>query len=219
MNLEVLKTALMIEKKGLVKGSWGNVSVRQGNKMWITPSGIPYSELKENDIVEIDLNTEEKLKGDKKPSSEMKLHRLIYLEFSEINAVVHTHSVYASAFAASETEIPCYIEDQAQIIGGRIPVAEYALPGTEELAQNAVKVLKEKEVFATLLANHGVVAIGRNLKEALMAAEIVEKAAQIAFIINSQNLQAQELSMEEIKLMRKIYLEKYSSNIVEEKEG
>ena len=208
MRDEVLRAALFISKTNLVAGTWGNVSARDEKYVYITPSGIPYDELSEEDIAVLDLDSEKQISG-KKASSEVKLHLEIYRRKPDIKAIVHFHSVYASAFASMRREIPCYVEDQAQIIGGDIPVAKYAPPGTEELAKNAAKALGDK--FGVLLANHGAVAVGRNMKEALMAAQIIEKSAQIAFIAGRNGVR---LPDEDIRSLRERYLESYSSHIL-----
>jgi len=208
---ELVETALKVQKAGLVRGTWGNLSLRQGAIVWITPSGMPYELLTSEDIVPVSLEDGKPLQNRRKPSTELLMHLKIYRRFPEINAVVHTHSIYASAFAAARTEIPCYTEDQAQIIGGRIRVASYAPLGTAELALNVVEALQDR--FAALLANHGAVAVGRSLREAYTAAEILEKSAEIAYILKSLSPRQSppELEEDEIAAMRKLYLESYGS--------
>jgi L-fuculose-phosphate aldolase len=207
---EIIKAIDYLEKKGLIKGTWGNLSIRINDKVYITPSGVPYDILKEDDISVLDLESQKHLSG-LKPSSEKSLHLEIYKNFPEINAVVHTHSLYASIFSALRKTVPCYIEDQAQIIGGEIPVAEYKLPGTLDLAIEAVKKFK-LGVYGILLANHGIVSIGRNLKEALIAAEIIEKSANIAYHVELMG-GGHPLSEDDIKWMRNLYIASYSKNI------
>ncbi|MCC5910112.1 MAG: class II aldolase/adducin family protein [Clostridiaceae bacterium] len=209
----IIDNGLKMIESGLVKGTWGNISVRKDDKLWITPSGIPYEGLTSDLIAVVDLKSGEQIDGEAKASSEMPLHRSIYLAYGEINGIVHTHSVYASAFAAIEEEVPCYTEDQAQIIGGSIPVAKYAFPGTDELGNNIVQALKEG-AYAALLAKHGLVSIGRNLQEAWTVAEIAEKSAQVASILKSMNKEVEGLCKNEVKEMREIYLKSYSKKIV-----
>ncbi|KAB3529198.1 class II aldolase/adducin family protein [Alkaliphilus serpentinus] len=212
---EIISGGRRILSSGLIKGTWGNISIRRGDTLWITPSGVPYDELEEESVAAIDMATGGQIAGNLPASSELLLHLKIYKHFPIINGIVHTHSIYASAFAALLEEVPCYTEDQAQIIGGDIPVAEYALPGTDELAENAVSALG-KGRFATLMANHGLVAIGRSLKEALTAADIAEKSAQLASIILSLNKNPKPLSHEDITLLREKYLGEYSKKIIKE---
>ena len=119
-----------------------------------------------------------------RPSSELWLHLEIYKNFPEARAVVHTHSVYASALAVAHKDLPPIIEDLAQITGGAVRCTEYALAGTKLLGQKAVEAMQGGR-SAALLANHGAVCWGRNLKEALATAQLLEKAAQIYCIAHS----------------------------------
>ena len=164
-----------------------------------------YEDITAEDIVTIGLEGEI-LEGSRKPSSEYLLHLEIYKNFKNINAVMHTHSTYASAFAVCREDIPPIIEDMVQIAGGSIRVAEYALPGTVELAQKVVKAMGDRN--ACLLANHGLTGMGRNIEEAYKVCLIVEKSAQIAYI--SKNLgEPFILSDKDIEIMREYYLNSY----------
>ena len=196
----------MIER-GLVAGTWGNISCRADRDNWIviTPSGRPYPELQTTDLVVVDLSGNI-LEGER-PSSETPLHLAIYQAHPEILAVVHTHSIYATACAVAGKAIPPSLEEMVQVVGGGVDVAQYALPGTAELAQNAVLAMGDKA--AVLLANHGAVACGPSLAEALLVAELVEKAAQI-HAIAGQLGGARSLSEEDILRMRRFYVENYS---------
>lgn len=203
---ELINIAHKLEVKKLVAGSWGNISVKVDNEVLITPSGLGYEILQPKDLVLLDLDGNV-LKGKHVPSSESKLHTAIYAACPEAGAIIHTHSIYASALAAMHKPVPAIIEDLVQIIGGRVQCAEYALPGTQELADNAVKALQGKK--ACLLANHGAVAWGKTLAEALMVAEILEKTAQIA-IICMQAGEAIELTQEDADIMHNFYNEHYA---------
>ena len=213
-SYEVIWAAQEIVKRGLVKGTWGNVSVREKSTVWITPSGVPYDKLDHDSVAVVDLKTEKQIGGKYKYSSELPMHLAIYRSIPEINAVVHTHSVYASVFAVLERPIPCLTEEQAQIIGGEVDVAEYAPPGTEELARNVVEVLKTGK-FAALLSKHGAVAIGRTINEALVAAEILEKSAQIALLALTIDREVKPLERDDVERLREIYQISYSKHIIE----
>ncbi|HCZ06033.1 MAG TPA: class II aldolase [Thermotogae bacterium] len=210
---EIVKTALKIKDAGLVRGTWGNLSVKDKNVIWITPSGMPYDLLTPEDIVPVDLEDGRVLHSSLTPSSELLMHLEIYHNFPEINAVIHTHSVYASVFAVARCEIPCYTEDQAQIIGGSVRVTPYAPTGTEELARYVVRALENR--FAALIANHGAVAIGRSLREAYTVAEILEKSAEIAYALKSMLPDEPPSELEEVEIahLRRVYLESYGKKI------
>ena len=192
----------LIEKK-LVAGSWGNISCRFSEEVAITPSGRGYETLEPEDIVILDKDGN-KLEGRHVESSESKLHVEIYKACPEAKAIIHTHSIYASALAAMHKPVPAIIEDMVQIVGGRVNCAKYALPGTQELAENAVEALGGRK--AVLLANHGAVCWGKNLDDALMVAEILEKTAQIAIICQGQAI---ELTQDDANVMHKFYEEHY----------
>lgn len=204
----VRKTAIYMLETGLVRGTWGNVSLLSDGKVYITPSGVPYDELETNDIAVLELETGEQIEGKLRASSEHPMHLQIYRDHPIVNAIVHIHSVYATAFACMRKSISCYVEDQAMILGGTVSVAEYAQPGTWELAKNVSKALKNN--FAALISNHGAVAVGRSLKEALVAAQILEKSAQIAYLVGGKGI---PLSENDIENLRGIYLKSYSKEL------
>lgn len=194
--------------KNLVAGSWGNISCRVDEKsIAITPSGRGYELLVPEDVVLIDREGAV-LEGKRIPSSELKVHTAIYNAYPEAGAVIHTHSIYASALAAMHQDVPAIIEDIVQIIGGRVYCAEYALCGTQELADKTVAALRGRK--AALFANHGAVCWGKNLQEALLVAEILEKAAQIAVICAGTGGKVYELSTEDADIMHDFYEKHYS---------
>lgn len=194
--------------KGLVAGSWGNISCRAGNgNIAITPSGRGYELLTPEDIVLLDAEGKA-YAGQRIPSSESRLHMAVYKAVPQAQAVIHTHSVYASALAAMRKPVPAVIEDIVQICGGRVDCAAYAFPGTQELADAAVAALAGRK--AALLANHGAVCWGKSLDDALTVAEILEKAAHIAVICAACGGRAYELAEDDAAAMHSFYEEHYS---------
>ena len=155
----------------------GNLSVydRQTGRMYITPGSFPYEDMTEDDMMVIDLDGNV-LEGKHKPSSEWKLHAAIYRNFEDVCAVVHTHSPYATSFAINHMNIPVVLYEIAWFLGGDIPVAEGALPGSPEVGENCVKVLKERN--GCLMGNHGAVALGGTLAQAYTRAVYIEDAAK-----------------------------------------
>jgi len=203
---ELLATAKAVVLEGLVVSPWGNLSLRTNKDSFlITPSGVDYNIMHADDLVEIGLNGKIK-EGKLKPSSEYHLHLEIYKARNDIKAIVHTHSSYASAFAVARKPLPAVVEDLAQIVGGDVEVAKYAPPGSETLAKNAVTALGKK--FAVLLANHGIVGVGRDMEEALRVVRVVEKGAKIALLSNILG-GAVLLEATDIKAMHDFYLNKY----------
>lgn len=115
--------------------------------------------------------------GKYKPSSEWQLHTEIYKSLNKVNAIVHTHSPYATGFAVTHKNIPCTLIEMVIFLNGDVPLADFAIPGTKEVGINAIKALKDRN--GCLLANHGVVTIGENLEQAHIRAIYVEDAAKI----------------------------------------
>lgn len=195
-----------IDKNSLVVGTWGNFSIRvEKDKFLLTPSGMKYSNLQISDFVLMDTNNKI-LDGDKKPSIEYHLHSYIYKIRNDINSIAHTHSDYAKIFSIARKPIPPVAEDLVQIVGGGVNISNYVLPGTEDLAKEAVNALKDK--MAVLLANHGLVCVGRDIDEALKVALVVEKNAKsiiLSYLIGGPVA----LSNEDVEIMRDFYLNKY----------
>jgi L-fuculose-phosphate aldolase len=178
---EVLAVARRMLDRGLVTGTAGNVSLRlrpEGKRalLAITPSSRDYYSLSAEDIQIIDFNAK-KVEGALPPSVEAQLHIGIYRARQDVNAVVHTHSVYATAVAVAGLAIPPVLDEQVAYLGGEIGVAAYAPSGTRELAKNAAAALADNN--AVILANHGAVGVGGSLDAAFHAAELLEKTAQV----------------------------------------
>jgi L-fuculose-phosphate aldolase len=211
-NIDSLKNQIVESGKkllaeGLVSRTWGNVSIRvDENYMLITPSGRTYNDMTINDIVLVNYHTS-KYEGEIKPSSEKELHCEIYRTRKEINAVIHTHQMNASTVAAARREVPPILDDMAQIIGPSVRVADYALPSTKRIVTKTVKALKGR--MAALMANHGAVCIGRDIEEAFVVCQVLEKACK-AFIEAEFLGGAKGINIFEAHLMHQFYLRKYS---------
>lgn len=181
MNYKKLLVAYgkkLLDKK-LVAGTSGNLSLRgQSDEIYITPSGMDYLEITEDDIVKINFMGEI-LEGVKKPSSEWMMHVEIYKNHPNYNAIVHTHSPIATAFAVSRKKIPLILIEMKPFLGGEIEVAPFKPSGSLELAKSLIPYLKKSN--SCLLANHGVVSCGKNIESAFLSAEYVEDAAKIYY--------------------------------------
>ncbi len=204
---KVIEAGLKMFQSHLVVGTWGNISSRvPGEKyMAITPSGVDYEVIKPEDIVIMDMEGNI-VDGDKKPSIEYPLHLAVYNDRSDVNAVIHTHSTYCTAMAMARKPIPAAAEDLVQIVGGDVRVSEYCLPGSQELGAAVVKAMAGRN--AVLLANHGALGAGKDLKETLKIVSVVEKTAQ-ATIFAQVLGGVVELTQEDIDFMRDFYLHKY----------
>ena len=204
---KVLETSLKMSRSGLSPATWGNVSAKDSESglIVITPSGIPYEKIHPKDLCVVDLGGNI-VDSRWKPSTELPTHLIFYRNKSWVNGVVHTHSIYATAFAALQKEIPVVVATLASGVGGSVPCAPYTKSGTEEFAKVALDAMGDKT--AVLLGNHGVVSIGSTLDDAYTVAELVENAAKIyhiALTVGKPNI----LSDEEAKKIREKYLTKY----------
>lgn len=183
----LLDTVRWLMARGLYAGTSGNVSVRAGAGLLITPTGIPCEELDAASMVPLGLDGEAldgeardgAARGRYAPSSEWRIHRDIYRDRPEVGAVVHTHSTFATAYACLRRPLPAFHYMVAKAGGNEIRCARYATYGTEALSRHALAALVGRR--ACLLANHGLVAVGADLGAArLLAEEIEALAAQYA---------------------------------------
>ncbi|GHB28979.1 aldolase [Streptomyces xanthochromogenes] len=158
---ELIDTARRTAAEGLVVGTSGNVSVRVGELILVTPTGVPYDRLGPADTVAVDLDGRQVL-GTLRPTSEIPMHLAVYRS-TDARAVVHTHAVHATAVSTLVTELPL-IHYMAAALGGPVRVAPYALYGSEELAGNMLRALDGRT--GCLLQNHGTVAHGTSLAQA-----------------------------------------------------
>ena len=179
-KLAVVEAGREIARKGLVAGTAGNVSLRVGGPsdelVAITRSGKQYDRLSEDDILIISFDADV-VEGDHTPSIESMMHIACYRARADVRAVVHTHSIYASALAVARLELPPMIDEMIVHLGGEVRIAAYGFPSSEELAASVAAALADRS--ATLMANHGVVGVGKDMREALMVCELVERCAQI----------------------------------------
>ncbi len=164
---------------GLTKGTGGNLSIynRKENLMAISPSGIDYFETNPEDVVIMDLDGKV-VDGNRKPSSEYSMHSIFYKNREDIDAVVHTHSVFSTVLATLRTGLPAssYL---VAFSGLDVRCAEYASFGTVELAENAYKAMEDR--YAVFLANHGLLTGAQDLANAFNKAEEIEHCAEVYY--------------------------------------
>ncbi|MGD2076947.1 MAG: L-ribulose-5-phosphate 4-epimerase [Chloroflexota bacterium] len=178
---EVCRLHLELPKNNLVAWTSGNVSARdpESGLVVIKPSGLKYEEMEPGRMVIVTLDGE-LVEGDLKPSSDTASHLYIYRQKPDVNGIVHTHSAYATAFAALGRPIPVYLTAIADEFGGPIPCGDFALIGGEEIGQVVVEAIGNSP--AVLLKNHGVFTIGPSAEAALKAAVMVEDNARTVWI-------------------------------------
>jgi L-fuculose-phosphate aldolase len=172
-STSLIDTALQLQNMGLNHGATGNCSCRDGDTYLITPSGVETINLSENKVIRMDFSGNiVDPSSNLKPSSEWRFHQDIMSQRKEVGAVVHTHSIYASTLSLFGNELPPFHYMIAVAGGASIRCAPYAMFGTQELSDNIIDALTDRK--ACLIANHGLIALGDNLTEALDIAEEVE---------------------------------------------
>ena len=209
---QVLCAALEIHRMGFNSGLSGNISARidgEQQLIAITPTGKHYARLSINDILVIDQDGDT-VEGELIPSSESLVHISIYKARVDIGCIIHAHPIYATAAAVANLAIPPIIDEMVISIGGSIQVAEYAFPSTQELADNAVTALANRN--AVLLRNHGLVVTGNNKDRAVNNCELSERIAHV-FLISHSLGRALELPEEIVQTEREIYSMQQQFNV------
>jgi len=188
MKLPELRTQVCalhaeLPRNNLIVWTGGNISARdpQTGLVVIKPSGIKYPDLTPENMVVVDLDGKV-VEGNLKPSSDTASHCYIYRQRPDINGVVHTHSRYATAFAAVGMPIPCVLTALADEFGGPIPCGGFALIGGEEIGKEVVRCLSEESIGAVIMQNHGVFTAGHTAEKAVQAAIMVEDNAATVWL-------------------------------------
>lgn len=178
----VLEAAKRMYSEKLVSGTSGNVSLRnmsgKSDSFFITPSSISYIKMKEEDIVEMNI-AGEPIKEGQIASSEWQMHLEIYKKYPHINAIIHTHSPYATAFAVNHQEIPMIVVEMRPYLGGDVKVVPFEEAGSFELGERILPFLEDRN--ACLLANHGTISCGKDMDDAYEVCEYLEEAARIYY--------------------------------------
>ncbi|KAB8139428.1 class II aldolase/adducin family protein [Gracilibacillus oryzae] len=185
-----------VYQKNFVAANDGNISVRVGpDTIWTTPTGVSKGFMTPDMMVKMNLDGKV-LAGNRKPSSEVKMHLRVYQESEETNAVVHAHPPVATSYAIAGINLEKPVSPEAVVLLGRIPVAPYATPGTEEVPDSITPLIKDHH--AVLLANHGALTWGRDLIEAYYRMESLEHyALMLTYSTNILN-KANELNCNQI---------------------
>jgi L-ribulose-5-phosphate 4-epimerase len=207
---EVWKLNLELPRHNLVVWTSGNVSGRdfESGLVVIKPSGVPYQELTPSGLVIVDLDGQV-VEGDLDPSVDTATHLYIYRHRPDVGGVVHTHSPYATSFAALGRPIPVYLTAIADEFGGPIPLGAYAQIGGEEIGREIVRSIGESP--AILMKNHGVFTVGPTPRAAVKAAAMVEdvaKTVHLALLLGSPDV----IPEQEVARAHRRYVEKYGQD-------
>jgi L-fuculose-phosphate aldolase len=181
LRLELVRFARQMITTGLVRGTSGNISVREPGaaSCVITPSGVDYDTMKPQDLVLVGLDGDRDM-SQAKPSVDTPVHLAVYRARPDVAACIHTHSLYAAAFSIVGREIPALITESAGYVGGPVRVMDYVPPASPDTGDQVAAALGKDR--AVLLPNHGVIAVGETLKKCFGAAMAVEESAHVAFI-------------------------------------
>ena len=207
LKKEVYKAHINLMENKLVMWTSGNVSARdpKTNLIVIKPSGVAYDKLSPDNLVVVDLNGKI-IEGSLKPSVDMATHLYVYKHMPEVMSVIHTHSTYASAFAAIGKEIPVCLTAMADFFGCNIPIGNLVLIGEEEIGKEIVDKIGNSK--AIIMKNHGPFTIGKSVSEALKAAIYLEESAKTLIMAKILG-EPQPISKSIVNILHKNYTEKY----------
>jgi L-fuculose-phosphate aldolase len=177
---QIVEVGLRLQERGFLAGSDGNISLRmEDNRILITPAGKPKGRLDPTDLLVLNPDGQ-RLEGCGSPTTEMAMHLAVYRARPEVNACVHTHPPYTTAFAVTGISLPDDVLPEVVVSVGAIPICEYAPPGTEAVPKSLMPYIQTDNAF--LLRNHGLLTIGRTLEEACNRHETVEHYARILWL-------------------------------------
>lgn len=193
---DVLNAALKLDRYGLIALSGGNVSWRMDSgEVLVTPSGMIYDEMVPEDILVVDLEGNI-IEGERKASVDTEALLYIYKNMPQVNAVIHTHQPYATGLGLVMDELPCNLSTMANATEGSVAVAEYGDPGSLSMGVEAVKAIGDR--LAVVLKHHGVIAVGRDLRQALFSCVYLEEAAKTVSVALSTGMPMATMTQEQI---------------------
>jgi len=204
---KIRRLHLELPKNNLVTWTSGNISARDPGTGYVVikPSGVRYEDLRPEHMVVVDLDGNV-IEGDLKPSSDTASHLYVYRHRPDVNGVVHTHSPYATAFAALGRPIPVYLTAMADEFGGPIPCGGFALIGGEDIGRVVVESIGDSP--AVLLKNHGVFTVGPRAETAVKAAVMVEDVARTVWLA-LQLGQPDEIAPADVVKLHRRYTHEY----------
>jgi L-fuculose-phosphate aldolase len=175
----LIDTARRLPADGLVRGAGGNVSAREDDVMWISPSGMSFEDAMCEDYPGVSIATGEIVRGTRRPSSEVLMHLAIYRRRPEVTAVIHTHPPMTQALTAAGHTLKPMFADYYVYVGRNVPHLPYITVTTPELAAHVEEVVQAKDCQAIVLRNHGLITVGASIKEAYFRTLAVEEQAFI----------------------------------------
>jgi len=210
---ELARYGKMIEQRGLTAGAGGNISAREGRLVWVKPSGYSMAEVAGRDMCCVELDSGRQIEGRHRPTSELPMHLAIYRRRADVDVVFHTHSPYASGIiSAGEDVRPMF----AEVVGdlGNIATVPYLLTSTQELADAVARAAERSNTI--FLLNHGVVCLGKTMRQAYFRCCVAEDAAK-AYAAASLVGRPQFLSEKQIAELKALEAGDYRARIMEQK--
>ncbi|WEG19228.1 class II aldolase/adducin family protein (plasmid) [Alkalihalophilus pseudofirmus] len=208
---EIRKYAHLLVDTGLVVGAGGNVSIRNGDYMYISPSGFDLKEIEDDQWIKVGIETGEVF-GDLRPSSEILMHLECYRRRSDINSVLHAHPTYSVAVSSTGKEIPALFPDFPAMVKS-ISYLDYIIPTTEVLANAVKEEIEDNDVI--VMRNHGVLTVGKTMKEAYFYMQITEESAKV-YAIGCSVGEIRTLTEKECQDLRDLSAEKYRAKLIQE---
>lgn len=198
----IVDSGKRMANSGLTVETWGNISCRdpESGLVYMTPSAMLYDQITEDDVV-VCYPDGTVAEGTRKPTIEKGMHLEIYRRRPDVNAVIHTHPLYSMVYASQGKDIALIIDEAAQALGDVCRCGAYALPGSEELAQNCADALGEK-ANSCLLHSHGAVCVGADMDKAFKTAKVLEMTAQICYMVEATGNKPVGISQENIAKMQ-----------------
>ena len=203
----IVDAGLRMRDAKLTVETWGNISCRDNDLVYITPSGMDYGAITEDDIIVADL-AGNIVAGKRKPSIETPLHISVYNTRPDVKAVIHTHAIHSNVFACIGEDIPLFHDEAAQTLGDTVRCADYCLPGTVDLAESCTSVLAGK-ANACLLRNHGAVCVADTMDNCFKVAIVLEMVAELYYKIRAMSCNFVPLSEENIRIMQEFVKTEY----------
>lgn len=211
----VLDAARTLDRYGLIALSGGNVSWRMDSgEVLVTPSGMIYDDMVADDVLVVDIDGNV-LEGDRKPSVDTEALLYIFKKMPKVNAVIHTHQPYATGLGLVMDEIPCNLSTLANATEGPVAVAKYGDPGSLSMGVEAVNAIGDR--LAVVLKHHGVIAVGRDLRQALFSCVYLEEAAKTVAVALSTGREMATMTQDQIDEAVAVF-HRYGQNPIDEQE-
>lgn len=206
---QIIDVCLRLQKMEYFLGTWGNVSMRIGDDILLTPSKVNYDTMQPEDIVIIDMDGN-LIEGHRTPTSEKEVHRQIYLKRADVHAIIHAHPTFAMAVSSLDMDkVPCLVEEMSQMLGGSIPLTKEYVPAQQHATLGEITADTIGDRNAVIMRNHGSVACGRDMAEAIISAQVTEKACKLYLFAHTTGYAFREIPESFIASERYRYLYSY----------